>query len=93
MVIGMATRKLTITLDEKDLDAVRALVASGQAATVSAFVQHAVRISLDDTAEWKQMLDQALEETGGPLTDEERDWADEMIGVKPRPRRRRTPAA
>ena len=27
------------------------------------------------------MLAQALEETGGPLTAEEREWADRILGV------------
>ena len=48
MVLGMATRKVTITLDEAQLDAVRALVPAGTAPTVSGFVQHAVAVALDD---------------------------------------------
>lgn len=93
MVIGMATRKVTITLDEEDLDAIRALATKGKTPNVSAFIQHAVRVSLSDAAEWKAMLAEALEETGGPLTDEEKKWADEMIGAKPQRRRKKAPAA
>lgn len=87
MVFGMATKKLTITLDEADLDRIRALVARGDSASVSGFVQHAVGVSLDDVAGWGAMLAEALEETGGAVTPEERVWADEILGVK-RPRRR-----
>jgi Arc/MetJ-type ribon-helix-helix transcriptional regulator len=87
MVIGMASRKVTITLDEADLERIRRLVAAGTAANVSAFVQHAVAVSLDDVAGWGALLAEALRETGGPLTDEERAWADGLLGTGPRSKR------
>lgn len=81
MVIGMATtRKVTITLPANAVDAIRELVAEGKADSVSGFVQHAVKTSLDDVAGWGAVLAQALEETGGPMTPEERAWADEVLG-------------
>lgn len=81
MVIGMATtQKVTVTLSVHAVDAIRALVAEGKADSVSGFVQHAVQVSLDDVAGWGAMLARALEETGGPLTEEERSWADEVLG-------------
>ena len=64
MVACMATRKLTITLPDKQLQEIRALVATGQAANVYAFVQHAVGIGLSDAAGWREMLQEALEQTG-----------------------------
>ena len=48
----MATRKLTVTLDEADVERIRSLVESGDAQNVSAFVQHAVGVALDDVAGW-----------------------------------------
>lgn len=90
MVIGMATTKVTITLDEEQLKQVRSLVASGRAPNVSAFVKHAVGIALLDAAGWTAMLSEAVERTGGPLTDRERKWADGVLnagGRKGRPRR------
>ena len=75
MVIGMATEKITITLPTDELAEIRALVEAGQAANVSAFVKHAVRVSLDDVAGWRQMMQEALQQTGGPITRKERDWA------------------
>jgi len=90
MVNGMATRKVTITLDEAQIEAVRRLVESGTAPSVSAFVQHAVAVALDDVAGWGAVLAEALRTTGGPLTDDERAWADQLLG---RPRRRRGSAA
>ena len=53
MVIGMANmRKVTITLSEATLEAVRRLVEAGSAPSVSGFVQHAVGLALDDVAAW-----------------------------------------
>lgn len=79
MVLGMATTKLTITLQEQQLDEIRALVEAGEATSVSGFVQRAVQIALNDAAGWREMLKSALEETGGPLTKKERLWADEIL--------------
>ncbi len=83
MVSGMATRKVTVTLDERHLERIKALVAAGSAKNVSAFLQHAVGVALDDYAGWDAMLKEALEETGGPLTAKERAWADEVLHVAP----------
>ena len=82
MVYGMATTKVTITLDDDQLREVRALVAAGQAANVSAFVKHAVGIALSDAAGWREMLKGALQQTGGPLTKKERDWADSVLAPR-----------
>jgi Arc/MetJ-type ribon-helix-helix transcriptional regulator len=79
MVSGMATRKITVTLPEEQLNEVRALVAAGRAANVSAFVQHAVAVSLADAAGWREMLKDALDQTGGPLTASEKSWADAIL--------------
>ena len=84
MVSGMATRKVTVTLDEEQLERVRDLVDRGTAPSVSGFVQHAVSIALDDVAGWGAVLAGALESTGGPLTDDERAWADGVLGSAPR---------
>jgi Arc/MetJ-type ribon-helix-helix transcriptional regulator len=86
----MASKKVTITLDETQLDRIRALVAAGAATSVSGFVQHAVGVTLDDVAGWGALLAEALRETGGPLSDEERAWADQVLG---RSEQHRTSAA
>jgi Arc/MetJ-type ribon-helix-helix transcriptional regulator len=80
----MATKKITITLEAEQLDRVRGLVEAGKASSVSGFVQHAVGVSLDDIAGWGAMLAEALRDTGGPLSQEEKDWADEMLGNRKR---------
>jgi len=85
MVAGMATRKVTITLDEAQLDQIRSLVQAQAAPSVSGFVQHAVSVALDDVAGWGAMLAEALRETGGALSDDERAWADGVLGTSSRP--------
>jgi Arc/MetJ-type ribon-helix-helix transcriptional regulator len=89
MVIGMATQKVTVTLDDDQVQEIRALVAAGQAANVSAFVQHAVGVALHDAEGWKEMLADALRQTGGPLTKTERAWADALLSPGERKRRPR----
>ncbi|CAN5304105.1 hypothetical protein BH20ACT5_BH20ACT5_11570 [soil metagenome] len=86
----MATRKLTITLDTTQLDQIRTLVEAGSARSVSGFVQDAVGVALDDVAGWRALLADSLRETGGALSDEERTWADEILGVTSPPK---SPAA
>jgi Arc/MetJ-type ribon-helix-helix transcriptional regulator len=86
----MASKKVTVTLDESQVERIRALVDTGSAASVSGFVQHAVGVALDDVAGWGALLAAALRESGGPLSDDERAWADSVLGVGPR---RRSPAA
>lgn len=93
MVIGMATTKVTITLDDHQLEAVRRLVAAGTAASVSGFVKRAVDVALQDAAGWQVMLEQALEETGGPLTKKEIAWADRILAGRGRPRPKRAGTA
>jgi Arc/MetJ-type ribon-helix-helix transcriptional regulator len=92
MAFGMATKKLTITLERDQLDAIRKLVSIGKAQSVSGFVKHAVSVSLADVAGWGAMLGVALQQTGGPLTNKERAWADSILGARPRQRRRRKAA-
>ena len=86
----MATKKVTVTLDEAQLERIRSLVDVGTASSVSGFVQDAVGVALDDVAGWGALLAEALRATGGALSDEERAWADGMLGAK---KRRKSSAA
>jgi Arc/MetJ-type ribon-helix-helix transcriptional regulator len=79
MVFSMATTKITITLPSDQVDEVRALVTAGEASSISAFVTRAVEIALHDAAGWREMLKDALDQTGGPLTKKERVWADSVL--------------
>src|SRR6188474_2919239 len=89
MGCGMATSKITITIEDEQLAAIRKLVSSGKAQNVSGFVRHAVDVSLADVAGWGAMLGLALEQTGGPLTPEERAWADSVLGARSKRKRKR----
>jgi Arc/MetJ-type ribon-helix-helix transcriptional regulator len=90
MVNGMATTtKFTITLDNTQFEEIKRIVAAGQAPSVSAFVKKAIATALDDVVGWRQTLDEMLAETGGPLTDAERAWADEILGHRPSTTRRK----
>lgn len=75
----MATTKITITLHDDQVEEIHALVAAGAAASVSGFVKHAVAVALFDAAGWREMLEDALRRTGGPLTKKERVWADALL--------------
>jgi len=81
MVDGMATTKITVTLQNKQVEEIRDLVAAGQSANVSAFVQHAVNMALSDAAGWRELLEADLRKTGGPLSSGERAWADAILGA------------
>jgi Arc/MetJ-type ribon-helix-helix transcriptional regulator len=74
------TMKVTVTLPVESVEAIRRLVGDGKAGSVSGFVQHAVQVSLDDVAGWGTLLGRALLDTGGAMTDEEREWADQVLG-------------
>jgi Arc/MetJ-type ribon-helix-helix transcriptional regulator len=80
MVFGMATRKVTITLPDDQLAEIRRMVRRGRTKSVSAFVTRAVQTAIQDAAGWREMLAEALRETGGPPTAEERAWADSILG-------------
>jgi hypothetical protein len=80
MVLGMATTKITITLPRRPAwKRFARVVAAGRAASVSAFVQRAVGVALFDAAGWREMLKDALQQTGGALTKKERAWADALL--------------
>ncbi len=88
MVNGMVTKKVTVTLPEGQLERVRKLVAKGAVESVSGFVTDAVSMSLDDAEGYGAMLREGLERTGGPMTRKERAWADRILGIKPRRRKK-----
>jgi Arc/MetJ-type ribon-helix-helix transcriptional regulator len=92
MGFGMATVKVTVTLDESQVDAIRRLVAQRKSSSVSGFVKHAVGVSLADVAGWSSMLKDALARTGGPLTRDERAWAESVLRPRAKHKRKRRAA-
>ena len=91
MVNSMATTKITIALPDSQLEEIRRRVAAKESDSVSGLIQQAVRKSLDNAAEFREMVDQALLETGGMLTAKERAWARKMLA--PRKRSGKAPKA
>jgi Arc/MetJ-type ribon-helix-helix transcriptional regulator len=84
-VHGMAAIKVTITLPERQLEEIRKRVAAQDSPSVSGFIQQAVQKSIQNAAEFRALVEQALEETGGPLRPKERAWARKMLSArKPR---------
>jgi Arc/MetJ-type ribon-helix-helix transcriptional regulator len=84
MVHGMATTKITITLPDRQLEQIRKRVAAEDSPSVSGFIQQAVQRSLENAAEFRAMVEQALKETGGPLKPRERAWARKMLSARKR---------
>jgi Arc/MetJ-type ribon-helix-helix transcriptional regulator len=94
MTTGMTSAKIAISLPKDLLGRVRAAVRRGEAASLSAYVSKALeeKIDGDDGLKW---LDEMLESTGGgPMTEAEERWVDEVLGLKPpkQPKRKRKPS-
>ena len=79
MMIGMTRAKIAVSLPVELVEAARSAVRYGRATSVSGFVEAALaaHLAADDTA-W---LDRMLDESGGPLTDDEVAWADAALGL------------
>ena len=79
-MIGMTPKaKIAVTLPQEVVDGVRRIVAEGRADSVSAYIAQAVekRLGEDDFA---GLLDDMLQASGGPLTDDERERIDREMG-------------
>ena len=80
MRLGMTRAKIAASLPAELVAAARQAVHSGRAASVSGYVEAALAAHManDSLDEW---IAQLLEESGGPMTDEERAWADSVLGL------------
>ena len=85
MVNGMATTKITITLPDQQLQEIRKRVAAEDSPSISGFIQQAVQKSLANAAEFRAMIEEGLNATGGPPNPRERAWARKIVS----PRKRR----
>ena len=80
MIVGMTPRaKIAVTLPTQLVEAARAAVRAGRASSVSAYVAEAMaqRVKLDDL---DALLSEMLAESGGPMTDAEREAIDRAAG-------------
>lgn len=80
----MATTKITITLPDNQVEEIRRRVAAKESGNMSGFIQQAVQKSLENAAEFRAMVDQALLPSGGRLTPKERGWARRMLSPRKR---------
>lgn len=71
--------KITITLRPDVLADVRERVAAGTSRSVSAYVEHAIVGQLAAEADFDSLLAEMLTETGGPLTEQERATARQVL--------------
>jgi Arc/MetJ family transcription regulator len=71
MITGMTKAKIAVTIDEELLAEARQRVGRGDAASLSAYIEDAVRTRVE-SGSLRELLDEMLEESGGPMTDEER---------------------
>lgn len=87
MMLSMTSDRLkdriTITVDPAVLEAVRAVVDTGEASSVSAFFERAALLVLDADLAFERMVDDALAASGGPLTPDEVEAADRLLGHIP----------
>lgn len=74
--------RITITIDPEILEKVQALVTEDIYRSVSAFFEYAALDMLDADAAFDRMIDEMLEETGGPMTDEEREETERELGYR-----------
>ncbi len=80
MVNSMATRKITITVEEPDLERIREMVKAGTVKSVSGFVQQAVTRCLDADRLLNDYLAAVIAQ-GGPLTESESGWLDDLFPI------------
>jgi Arc/MetJ-type ribon-helix-helix transcriptional regulator len=82
MIAGMTAKKIAISVPEKTLAGARRAVKSGKATSLSAYISRAIeQKNMSDDLD--SLLDEMLRETGGPLTPDEKAWADAALSGKP----------
>ena len=79
---GMTYAKIAITIPEELVTSVRKAVKRGRAKSVSAYVASAVREKVQ-ASDLRELLDQMLEESGGPPTAAEKAWTDRAFSLEP----------
>ena len=78
----MATTKITITLPDRQLQEIRKRVADQDAPNRLRLHSAGRPEVLENAAKFRAMVQEALEETGGPLKPKERAWARRMLSPR-----------
>jgi Arc/MetJ-type ribon-helix-helix transcriptional regulator len=79
-IVRMTKAKVTVTMDKELVAKVRRAVEDGRAASVSAYVEQAVAQWVLEEEASGSFFDEMLENSGGPLTDQERADIDRKLG-------------
>ena len=78
MMIGMTRAKIAVSLPPELVAAARKAVKAGRAPSVSAYVEAALAAHVaNDDDSW---IEDLLAESGGPMTEAERAWAEQVLG-------------
>ena len=80
MMVGMTVAKITISIETRVLKGARGAIRRGRAKSLSAYISKAVEEKVADD-DLMTMLDEMLEETGGPPTPEEEREAERALGI------------
>ncbi len=75
----MTRRKIAVTVPEELMERVEQEVAEGRAASVSAYVSDAIAQYTDGDGLGVVLAE--MEKESGPITDEERAWARQVLGL------------
>ena len=79
--------KIAISLPSRAAEHVRKAVRYGRAPSASAYIAGVIEKEAKAQT-LMELLDEMLEETGGPMTPAEKRWADRMLGLTKRSSRR-----
>jgi Arc/MetJ-type ribon-helix-helix transcriptional regulator len=78
----MKYEKIAISLPLRAAEHVRRAVKRGEAPSVSAYITSAIEERAKQSS-LRDMIDEALEATGGPMTPEEHAWVEYVMGPRP----------
>ena len=88
MMIGMTVEKITVSIPHETLKKARGAIRRGRATSLSAYISRALEREEKDN-DLLALLDEMLDQTGGPLTPAEERAADRVLGIKPRRNRKK----
>jgi Arc/MetJ-type ribon-helix-helix transcriptional regulator len=80
IIVRMTKAKVTVTMDKDLLAKVKRAVDEGRAPSVSAYVEQAVAQWAIDEGTDSEFIDEMLDRSGGPLTEEESEQIDRRFG-------------
>lgn len=77
----MTLRKMTLTLEPDLIGEAEKAVREGRSRSVSAWFNEVARRDVDRKHSLAALMEEVLDQTGGPLTDGEAEWAQMALGL------------